>query len=227
MAPIRRGRSRHATRQSGAPPLEGAEQVPPIESRPPPSVQAAPTERPLHAAASRAEGSGTRAQASGPFPVGPFPQAPVTAPPSPTVPRSHAAPADFPLQASTSGRGGTRTRPQTSVPEPRAAKQTPGMGPSARRSTVQSSPVDLPAQGCVRSVGGGGGTGAQARPAPPTVARHVPAIEKSRRRPRFRWSPTRSGCSPHRARGPRTRRSARGTARRAAASPKLPRRRWR
>src|SRR6185295_4363420 len=69
--------------------------------------------------------------------------------------------------------------PQTSVPAPPTGKQAPVRGPFAGRSKVQSSPADLPAQGCVRSTGSGGGTGAQARLAPLTVARQVPAMEKS------------------------------------------------
>jgi hypothetical protein len=81
----------------------GIVHVPAIENRAPPSVHAAPTERELQAAASRTEGSRTRAQARGPFPLTPCPQIPVIALPSDPVPSAQEAPADFPLHASTSG----------------------------------------------------------------------------------------------------------------------------
>lgn len=81
----------------------GIVQVPAIENAAPPSVHAAPAERPVQAAASRTEGSRTRAQARGPFPVFQFPQTPLAVLPPAPVPRSQEAPADFPLQASTSG----------------------------------------------------------------------------------------------------------------------------
>ena len=81
---------------------------------------------------------------------------------------------------------GVDERPRRNADAPadqrsRASRGEADPGNGAVRQALDGAvvPVDLPAQGCVRSVGGGGGTGAQARPAPPTVARHVPAIEKS------------------------------------------------
>jgi hypothetical protein len=160
-----------------APPEAGITQLPLRPSSPcrcpKPSVQVAPASSSAQAVVPGAA-VGRQARA----PEGPVRHTPGFVPPSLRSGRLHASPEAIPEHASTTAAGGELARPQKRVPFARPVLQVPSKVCPAGPVTVHAPPEAFPLQAFTRKLGGPGGVGTQARPAPSSVLRQLPGSDQ-------------------------------------------------